>query len=351
MKKVLFMVSIAAMLALALPAMALPAVGGTMELEGNWRQYGPTTVENQLNLGLGFDARTRAGIEFQLGNAQRFFDGLRLDQFQRGYLQRLGSLWAGGPQVVTTIGGLRFNYSPYVAWIGRNDSVEGISFEGFRNGPLSAAAFYTTDKTLGGRVEANLDQLNIAGTFVTDAEQNAIDITGKIVPLPGAQVIATYATADDSDVVKIDGSYSILPHLQLVAGYRSFDPTFDAKWHNPDWDPFYREANPVAQYLGLRGYTVGLRTGAYGMVLSADVDRYEWITTGNRADAIRLGAAKELNLAGNTIDASYELTLPDDGDLQHEVQAAYRAPNGLGIQALYNNVTGGQARVGMNVAF
>ena len=351
MKKVAIMLSIAALLALALPAMALPSMGGTLELEGNWRQHGPVTVENQANIALGFDARTRAGVELQLGNSQRFFDGLKLDQFQRGYLQRLGSLWVGGPQMVTTIGGLRFNYSPYVAWIGRNDSVDGISFEGFKRGPISAAAFYTVDKTIGGRVEANMDQLNLAGTFVRDEAQQAIDITGQIAPLPGAQVTATYATANNSDIVKIDGGYSINPQLRLVAGYRSFDPTYNAKWHNPDWDPFYEESNPVAKYLGLRGYTVGVRTGAYGLVFSADADRYEWINTGFRQDAIRFGAAKELDLAGNRINTSYELTLPDGDDARHQVQAAYRAPNGLGVEALYNSVTGGQARVGMNVAF
>ncbi len=351
MKKVAFMLSIAALLALAVPALALPTVGGTLQLEGDWGQYGPTTVENQANVSLGFDARTRAGVELQLGNTQTFFDGLKLDQFQRGYLQRLGSLWNGGSQVVTTIGGLRFNYSPYVAWIGRDDSVDGISFEGFKNGPLSGALFYTVDKTLGGKVEANLDQLNLAGTFVTDEDQQAIDITGQISPLPGAQLVGTYATADGSDIVKIDGGYSITPQLQLVAGYRSFDPTYNAKWLNPDVDSFYEDSNPVAEYLGLRGYTAGVRTSAYGLVFSADVDRYEWIDSGIRQDAVRFGAAKEMNLAGNTIDASYELTLPDGGEMEHEAQAAYRAPNGLGVEALYNSEAGAQARVGMTVAF
>ncbi len=351
MKKVAILLSIATLLAFALPVMALPSVGGTLELEGNWRQHGPVTVENQANIALGFDARTRAGIELQLGDGQTFFDGLKLDQFQRGYLQRLGSLWAGGPQMVTTIGGLRFNYSPYVAWIGQNDSVDGISFEGYRRGPISAGAFYTVDKTLGGRVEANLEQLNIAGTVVHDDAQTALDITGQIEPIEGAQVTATYATANDADIIKIDGGYSINPQLRLVAGYRSFDPDFAAKWHNPNWDPFYEESNPVAQYHGLRGYTVGVRTGAYGLVFSADADRYEWINTGFRQDAIRFGAAKELDLAGNRINTSYELTLPDGDDARHQVQAAYRAPNGLGVEALYNSETGGLARVGMNVAF
>lgn len=351
MKKVVVILSIVTVLALALPALALPSVGGILELEGTWQQDADVIVENQAKFALGFDARTRAGIEMELGNGYRFFDGFNPTHFQRGYLQRLGSLWNGGPQMVTTIGGLRFKHSPYVAWVGNKMSEEGISFDGYRRGPVTAGVFYTVDQAMGGKIEADLEQLKVAGTVVHDQDQTALDITGQIEPLEGAIIAGTYATANDAEIIKLDGGYSITPQLSVVAGYRSFDPLYNAKMSNPDLDPFNPESNPVEKYRGLRGYTVGLRTGAYGLVFSADADQYERIATGAREDALRFGAAKEFDLAGNRISTSYQLRVPSEADVEHQLQAAYRAPNGLGVEALYNNVTGGLARVGMNVAF
>lgn len=57
------------------------------------------------------------------------------------YLQTTGSYWNGGPAVTTTIGSLNITESPFVGDLGNR---RGVKVEGLKVGPLGIEAFYVT---------------------------------------------------------------------------------------------------------------------------------------------------------------------------------------------------------------
>lgn len=490
MKKLTIALAVFLALALAAPAAASTnvKVGGSLETKLRLAPGQDLSASSDLKLNLGMDMGTggkiRAFVGFSPISYSPFFSGipnapgaspqplggqtatsLNLPEvltIKKAYLEAEGPYWLGGPELVTTLGDLTLDYSPYImskgAWeegtgtqdinpanpsgpvvIGSPVDIEGAGLARVAIGPATFAGFYgwnpTTNRARGTMATATLPGVNLSGAIVRAGIDNEVAYAGSITFSPTERIDISGLYAMDvprrAAVQKVDAiikglPVEVLPGLTLKLGYRNFDRNFNPIYRDRSWNTTANKpANVVDQNKGQRGVNAEVSSTLRGVDVKAAVDQYERrdiggfiegtkrtidLGAGTAVEGFKLkggaqlvstnlpevtdpedrnvvtytfGAEKDFQVENLAIKARYNLTVPSNDVITHEIEgstvldplpsikgvkvsgkytlrgssgdltasAVYGAPNGMNLGLHYSTAEGPYATAGMKLEF
>ncbi|HHY97556.1 MAG TPA: hypothetical protein GX509_02320 [Firmicutes bacterium] len=295
-----------------------------------WAPLGAITDENNQTLNndkpLGSDVTVNPGTLGKLTPAQILGpeNGLTID---KAYLETAGAYWPGGPQVVTRLGDLAVDYSPYVAAKSATDGViEGAQMTGMPIGPVTISGFYgwapdnpddpvsNTIVVRGASAGASIQGVDLSGSMVKAGENLSYVGQAAFSPMQNMTITGTYAAdeAHSAAARKVEGTITGLPVLSGVtvkAGYRDFDWAFDPKYRDRSEDDDGNWINVVDQNRGQRGFNAEVSTALHGVNLTGSIDQHE-----QREDANVIGQRRiftvgaDTELRGFKLSGAYKLT-------------------------------------------
>ncbi|HHY45921.1 MAG TPA: hypothetical protein GX506_01300 [Firmicutes bacterium] len=251
-------------------------------------------------------------------------NGLTID---KAYLESTGAYWPGGPQVVTRLGDLAIDYSPYIAFKDETDGkIEGASMSGLPVGPMTLSAFYGWD----GQTWKDQQETRIVRGASASALIQGIDLAGSVVkagddlyyvgqagfsPMPNLSVSGLYAADEPNSAAarKVEATITNIPILSgmtVKAGYRDFDWAFDPVYRDRSKDDDDEPDNVVDNNKGERGFDAEVSTTVQGINLRGFIDQHEQRKDGNAVVGTRriIGVGADTEVEGFKLSGEYKLT-------------------------------------------
>ena len=327
MRKLAWLLSAAAVAALAAPALAADfTLSGSLESSMTWRQRAWLDEDGFLEEPPGVSADTTLRLTAATGTSD---NGLRavvefspqpsllppdpgsafgLGRFgiQTAFLEATGQLWQGGSPVTARLGTLDIRWSPYIAQFQR----EGLSLSGLRYGPVQAAAFIGRDVLREDPDDVN--SLPIGSPFTVAGGQVVLDLSGPARALAraggadwpvSAALGVTGLNLGSHGLLEVGAGASVYPGV-LVSGVTAWDTSGgrprDGQLLPPsswaDAPRMYR-FDVVASVLPDVTLSAGYRRvwstfdPLYQEVIEdADGERIDWLATNRGKDGLVLGA-------------------------------------------------------------
>jgi hypothetical protein len=423
MKKIAVLMALVMVMAYTIPTFAAIGLSGSAETQlrlglenQEWNLSGKTGIQVKTGFTAGGGNQVKAVVNLSNWELNSFVSGKPGADFtadypsksavypltiQSMYLETDGAFWHGGPEVLTRIGDTSVNWNPYVAKLG---NIRGIVIEGIDLDPVQAKAFYAMKvgselvSPMGIQAKANIEGIDLAGTFVRHEGGNDIALEAGLEAVPGIRLDG-YVALDSTQntMYRVNATVDeLIPSVVLKAGYRGYN----------EFNALYKDTSSQRPFDENTGFNIGLTTEQAGIgiaanydhptrtaVLSADTefDGTEiWASTkmvNQQVSETKFGAKREIPLADQKITGEYngKITLVEDAykfehtlkantvlnmipelaglNLKGEVQmvdksldhwaigTSFAAPNGINLGAEYHSVNGPSITAGLKASF